>query len=126
MTRERELLRIAVIKMRRWCPVEANITIDTIQHFLDEPSQSEAPHEGWKRVLGDDLPDGAPVDPGTTLYAFDNFPGHWEYRLPPLPGVSVRPPKPKECEVACPPQQVCDHCQWPPSHSDKLHSGDDQ
>lgn len=34
------------------------------------------------------------------------------------PSVSVRPPKPKECEVACPPQQVCDHCQWPPSYSD--------
>src|SRR3990167_2413197 len=23
-----------------------------------------------------------------------------------------RPPKPKECGIACPPQQVCDHCQW--------------
>lgn len=28
-----------------------------------------------------------------------------------------RPPKPKECEVACPPRQVCDHCQWPAASS---------
>lgn len=25
-----------------------------------------------------------------------------------------RPPKPAECANGCPPQQVCDHCQWPP------------
>lgn len=29
-----ELLRIALIKLERWCPVEANITIDTIRDFL--------------------------------------------------------------------------------------------
>ena len=31
-----------------------------------------------------------------------------------------RPPKPSECAVKCPPQQVCDYCQWPPSQSDAL------
>src|SRR5690606_27748048 len=25
-----------------------------------------------------------------------------------------RPEKPAECADGCPPQQVCDHCQWPP------------
>lgn len=35
---------------------------------------------------------------------------------------SARPPKPAECREACPPHQVCDHCQWPPATSDATPS----
>jgi len=51
--------------------------------FLSVSNEAKGPQ--WKRVLSNDLPDGAPVEAGTTLYAFDKFPGHWEYELPPLP-----------------------------------------
>lgn len=41
----------------------------------------------WRHVPSseDSLPDGSPVDPGTTLYAFNGAEGHWQYDLPPLP-----------------------------------------
>lgn len=46
----------------------------------------EGGRSGW-RHYSSELPDGAPVTPGTTVYAFDSGEGHWEYDLPPLPQV---------------------------------------
>lgn len=37
----------------------------------------------WWKLEGDVLPKGAPADPGTTLYAFDEN-GTWVFYLPPL------------------------------------------
>lgn len=39
----------------------------------------------------------------------------WECHLPADP----RPPMPEGCVGGCPPQQVCDHCQWPTSGKDE-------
>ena len=33
----------------------------------------------------------------------------------------LRPPKPAECAIQCPPKQVCDHCQWPSRGGDEEH-----
>lgn len=46
----------------------------------------------WRYVDSDRLPDGTPVDHGTTLYTFEyGRDGHWEYDLPALPGPQIQP-----------------------------------
>ena len=48
-------------------------------------ARQNAARSAWRYVYDTSLPDGAPVAPGTTVYAFNDQPGHWEYYLPPLP-----------------------------------------
>ena len=58
--------------------------------IADRSTQHPEGESTWRYVEGQELPDGAPVDPDTTLFAFDEGPGHWEYKLPPLPTAAGR------------------------------------
>lgn len=68
--------------------------------WSDEPSGNPATelahlstaNRGWRLVHSDALPDGTPVAPGTTLYAFYGAPegAHWEYDIPDVPNMGGR------------------------------------
>lgn len=79
--RARELLSKVSDRMSMYDP---NTTVlSEVNDFLDTPAPSGP---SWRYITAEGaLPEGTPVAPGTTVYAFDGSNGHWEYKLPKLP-----------------------------------------
>lgn len=64
------------------------------------------------------LHDHGPNDGTDCVTPFDT------YLLKSPVDAKARPAKPAECVDGCPPQQVCDHCQWPPGPDAEVQAQD--
>lgn len=83
---DEELFAIARAHMEKYsgaASLDRGLWDATVRLALRPRTEVAAPV--WRHVLTDQLPDGPPCSPGTTLFAFRETEGHWEYDLPDLP-----------------------------------------